>query len=135
MGSVYAKLQIMVQRWAGITHMLGKDLGVDYILPEEMEYSVRCMNYFERCAEKVYMRLTEGRKQPEARPIGKEQMIANVYHLTNPVSQSAVAEALGVSKQFISKCLKKYPKLTGCRLTDIEDTDTQNNIDNIASTS
>ena len=52
--------------------------------------------------------------------MGKEQMIANVYHLTNPVSQSAVAEALGVSKQFISKCIKKYPKLTGCRLTDTE---------------
>ena len=113
MASVYAKLQIMVERWAGIAHLLGKEPGMSRILPEEMEYSVRCMDYFERCAEKVYMKLTEGRKQPEAKVMGKEEMIANVYHLTNPVSQSAVADALGCSKQFISKCLKKYPKLTG----------------------
>lgn len=113
MASVYAKLQIMVERWAGIAHLLGNEPGMSRILREEMEYSVRCMDYFERCAEKVYMKLTEGRKQPEAKVMGKEEMIANVYHLTNPVSQSAVADALGCSKQFISKCLKKYPKLTG----------------------
>ena len=120
MASVYAKLQIMVERWAGITHLLGNEPGMSRIMPEEMEYSIRCMNYFERCAEKVYIKLTESRKQPEAKVMGKEEMIANVYHLTNPISQSAVADALGCSKQFISKCLKKYPKLTGCRLTDTE---------------
>ena len=120
MASVYAKLQIMVERWAGIAHLLGNEPDMSRILPGEMEYSVRCMDYFERCAEKVYMKLTEGRKQPESKAMGKEEMIANVYHLTSPISQSAVADALGCSKQFISKCLKKYPKLTGCRLTDIE---------------
>lgn len=120
MASVYAKLQIMVERWAGIAHLLGNEPDMSRILPGEMEYSVRCMDYFERCAEKVYMKLTEGRKQPEPKAMGKEEMIANVYHLTSPISQSAVADALGCSKQFISKCLKKYPKLTGCRLTDAE---------------
>lgn len=120
MASVYAKLQIMVERWAGIAHLLGNEPDMSRILPGEMEYSVRCMDYFERCAEKVYMKLTEGRKQPESKAMGKEEMIANVYHLTSPISQSAVADALGCSKQFISKCLKKYPKLTGCRLTDTE---------------
>lgn len=135
MASVYAKLQIMVERWAGIAHLLGNEPGMSRILPEEMEYSVRCMDYFERCAEKVYMKLTESRKQPEAKAMGKEEMIANVYHLTNPISQSAVADALGCSKQFVSKCLKKYPKLTGCRLIGIEQID--NEIDTIkyASTS
>ena len=34
--------------------------GID-ITPEEMEYSVRCMDYFERCALKVYRMLLEGR--------------------------------------------------------------------------
>ena len=92
------------------------------------------MGYFERCAEKVYMKLTENRKQPEAKTMGKEEMIANVYHLTNPVSQSAVADAIGVSKQYISKCLKKYPKLTGCRLTDTESIDIQQDINKTAST-
>ena len=134
MASVYAKLQIMVQRWAGIAHLLGNEPGMSRILPEEMEYSVRCMDYFERCAEKVYMKLTEGKRQPEAKAMGKEEMIANVYHLTNPISQSAVADALGCSKQFISKCLKKYPKLTGCRLTDIESTETEIDTEKYAST-
>ena len=134
MAAVYAKLQIMVQRWAGIAHLLGNNPGMSRILPEEMEYSIRCMDYFERCAEKVYMKLTESKKQPEAKTMGKEEMIANVYHLTNPVSQSAVADAIGVSKQYISKCLKKYPKLTGCRLTDIESVDIQQDTSKTAST-
>lgn len=111
MASVYAKLQIMVERWAGIAHLLGNEPGMSRITPEEMKYSIRCMDYFERCAEKVYMKLTEGKRQLDAKAMGKEEMIANVYHLTNPVSQSAVADALGVTQQFISKCLKKYPKL------------------------
>ena len=120
MAAVYSKLQIYVIRWAGIAHILGRNPYSVYISPEEMEYSCRCMDYFIGCAEKVYHILCNGKNRPEARPMGKEQMIANVYHLTNPVSQSAVAEALGVSKQFISKCIKKYPKLTVCRLTDTE---------------
>jgi len=134
MASVYAKLQIMVERWAGITHLLGNEPDMSRILPEEMEYSVRCMDYFERCAEKVYMKLTEGKRQPEVKSMGKEEMIANVYHLTNPISQSAVADALGCSKQFISKCLKKYPKLTGCRLTDIESAETEIDTEKYVST-
>lgn len=111
MAAVYSKLQIIVQRWAGIAHILGTVPDARYIAPDEMEYAVRCMDYFERCAEKVYMKLTEGKRQPEAKAMGKEEMIANVYHLTNPVSQRAVADALGVTQQYISKCLGKYPKL------------------------
>lgn len=120
MAAVYSKLQIYVIRWAGIAHILGNNPSSVDISPGEMEYSCRCMDYFERCAEKVYQILRAGKNRPEAKPMGKEQMIANVYHLTNPVSQSAVAEALGVTQQYISKCLKKYPKLSGCRLYDSE---------------
>ena len=125
MAAVYSKLQIMVQRWAGVAHFLGEHSTRTYISVEEMEYAVRCMEYFERTAEKVYMKLLEGRKSPEAKPMGMEEMVANVYHMANPVSQSAVADALGCSKQFISKCLKKFPKLTGCRLTDVEPSETE----------
>ena len=134
MAAVYSKLQIMVQRWAGVAHFLGEHSTRTYISGEEMEYAVRCMEYFERCAEKVYMKLLEGRKSPEAKPMGMEEMIANVYHMANPVSQSAVADALGCSKQFISKCLKKFPKLTGCRLTDAELTENEIDTDKYAST-
>lgn len=135
MASVYAKLQIMVERWACVVHILGNNPGMSRILPEEMEYSIRCMNYFERCAEKVYMKLTEGKKQPEAKLMGKEEMIANVYRLTNPISQNAVASALGLTQQYISKCLKKYPKLWGCRLYDSKYIDNKEDTEGIDTTS
>ena len=134
MAAVYSKLQIMVQRWAGVAHFLGEHSTRTYISGEEMEYAVRCMEYFEQTAEKVYMKLLEGRKTPEAKPMGMEEMVTNVYHMANPVSQSAVADALGFSKQFISKCLKKYPRLTGCRLTTIEPSETEVDTGKYAST-
>lgn len=130
LSSVYSKLQIHVIRWAGVAHILGNSPTSIDITPEEMEYSVRCMDYFERCALKVYRMLLEGRgNKHEVKSMGKEEMIANVYHCTSPVSQRAVADALGITKQYVSKCLKKYPKLTGCRLTDSEISDTESDTD------
>ena len=130
LSSVYSKLQIHVIRWAGVAHILGNSPTSIDITPEEMEYSVRCMDYFERCALKVYRMLLEGRgNRHEVKSMGKEEMIANVYHCTSPVSQRAVADALGITKQYVSKCLKKYPKMTGCRLTDSELTDTESDTD------
>lgn len=136
LSSVYSKLQINVIRWAGIAHILGSDPTSIDITPEEMEYSVRCMDYFEWCALRVYKTLLEGRgNRHEDKAMGKEEMIANVYHCTNPVSQRAVADALGISQPFISKCLKKYPRLSGYRLSDSEMFENKDVIDNNAITS
>lgn len=123
MKSVYAKLHVMVQRLAGIVHILGNNPGMSHILPEEMEYSVRCIDYFERCAEKVYMIATEGEKKPEVKPMGNEEMIARVYYANNPKSQRVFADALGVSQPYIAKCLKKYSELSGYQLSDCENAD------------
>ena len=114
MSAVYSKLQILVERWAGIAHLLGRDPTVSNIAPEEMEYAVRCMDYFERCAEKVYMKLTEGRNQPEAKATGNEEMIARLFFAYNPKSIQAFADGLGVSRQLVSRCLTKYEWLRGC---------------------
>lgn len=136
LSSVYSKLQIHVIRWAGVAHILGNSPTSIDITPEEMEYSVRCMDYFERCALKVYRMLLEGRgNRHEVKSMGKEEMIANVYHCTNPVSQRAVADALGISQPFISKCLKKYPRLSGYRLSDSESSDNKNDTENKVITS
>ncbi len=129
MAAVCAKLQIMIQRWAGITHLLGNNPRMSRILPEEMEYSVRCMDYFERCAEKVYMKLTEGKKKPEAKPMGNEEMIARVYYANTPKSIQAFADAIGVSRPFVSKCLKKYERLRSYGLRDVLDVDNQEDIE------
>ena len=120
MASIYAKLQIMVQRWAGIAHLLGNEPGMSRILPKEMEYSVRCMDYFERCAEKVYMKLSESKRQPEAKAMGNEEMTARLFFANNPPSIQAFADGIGVSRQFVSKCLKKYEWLRGCGCGDIQ---------------
>lgn len=130
LSSVYSNATDPVIRWAGVAHILGNSPTSIDITPEEMEYSVRCMDYFERCALKVYRMLLEGRgNRHEVKSMGKEEMIANVYHCTSPVSQRAVADALGITKQYVSKCLKKYPRLTGCRLTDSEISDTESDTD------
>lgn len=111
MDSTLSKLQIMVERWAGITHLLGNEPDMSRILPEEMEYSVRCMDYFERCFRKVYIKLTEGRKQPEAKQPTKEQLIAMCYNSCSPKSKQAFADAIGVSRPFVSRAVNKYPML------------------------
>lgn len=129
MSSVYSKIQIYAIRWAGITHILGKSSLLENgrftpdITPEEMKYSCRCMEYFIWCAEKVYTKLLEGRKKPETREMGNEEMIARVYFANKPKSQRAFADALGVSQPYIAKCLKKYAWLSGYRLSESKSID------------
>lgn len=129
MSSVYSKIQIYAIRWAGITHILGKSSLLENgrftpdITPEEMKYSCRCMEYFIWCAEKVYAKLLEGRKKPETREMGNEEMIARVYFANKPKSQRAFADALGVSQPYIAKCLKKYAWLSGYRLSESKSID------------
>lgn len=123
MAAVYSKLQIYVIRWAGIAHILGNNPSSVDISPGEMEYSCRCMDYFERCAEKVYHILCNGKNRPEARPMGNEEMVARLYFANKPKSQRAFADALGVSQPYIAKCLKKYSRLSGYRLSSNESVD------------
>ena len=126
MSSVYSKMQIYAIRWAGITHILGKNSLLENgrfildITPEEMEYSCCCMEYFIWCAEKVYAKLMEGRRKPEARPMGNEEMIARLFFANNPPSIQSFADGVGVSRQFVSKCLKKYERLRGCGCGDTQ---------------
>ncbi len=112
MCSVYSKMQIYAIRWAGIAHMLGNNPYSIDITPEEMDYSCRCMDYFIRCAEKVYLKLLEGRKrQPKEKRLSKEQLIAMCYNSCAPKSKQAFADAIGVSRPFVSRAVNKYPLL------------------------
>lgn len=126
MKSVYAKIRIHVIRWAGITHILGKNSLFENntftpdITLEEIEYSIRCMEYFIWSAKKVYSKLMEGRRKPEAKPMGNEEMIARLFFANNPPSIQAFADGVGVSRQFVSKCLKKYERLRGCGCGDTQ---------------
>lgn len=129
MGAVYSKLQIQILRWAGITHLLGNHPDVSRILPEGMEYSVRCMDYFEGCALKVYNKLMEGKKTNTTQ-IGNEEMVARFYYANHPKSQRAFADAIGVSQPFVAKCIKKYERLSSYRLSDTQSIDNECVTDN-----
>ena len=128
MASVYAKLQIMVERWAGITHLFWNSDTVQ-IQPEEMDYSIRCMDYFERCAEKVYMKLTEAKEKTETKQLTKEQLIAMCYNSCEPKSKQGFADAIGVSRPFVSRAVNKYPMLRCCGYgNDLQDENEQDTI-------
>ena len=135
MSAVYSKLQIYAIRWAGITHILGDNPSSIDISPGEMEYSCRCMDYFERCAEKVYQILRAGKNRPEAGPIRNEEMVARLYFANNPPSIQAFADGIGVSRQFVSKCLKKYERLRSCGCGNMQSIDNVNSTEKLPATS
>lgn len=124
MATVYSKLQIQVLRWCGIAHLLGDHADMTRIIPQEMEYSVRCMGYFERCAERVFAELTGGRKQAGTTP-NKEQLIAMAYNSFNPKSKQTLADAIGVSRPLVSRAVNKYPMLRCYGYDDTLETDNE----------
>lgn len=109
--SIYSKLQIQVIRFAGIVHALQvaeeKGQRQDYSSLNEsaMAYAIRCMEYFEAMAFKVYDRITD---QPEVKStaITSAEIICKLFEKYPKISQNRLANALGVSPAYISKILK-----------------------------
>ena len=79
---VYSKLQIIILRWSIVTHLLWEKsfeyYRKDTISGDEMLQAIQCMNYFESAAEKVYQ-----------------------------VNLQKLADALGCSRQYVSKTVNK----------------------------
>lgn len=123
MAAVYAKLQVVAERWAGITHLLGNHPDMTRILPEEMDYSVRCMRYFEKTAEKVYNLLSS--PTATTKPMGKEELISKVWKewqcAERGISKQSFADVVGVSRQAVSKSIGKNTyRLRGCGCAEAE---------------
>lgn len=110
MCSVYGKLQIIVERWAGLVHVLNGDEGL-HIRPAEMEYSVRCMQYFEGCAKKVYEIISNRNSVTRNKPLSKEQIIAYTFNSFDLENKAAFADAIGISRPAVSRAVNKYPLL------------------------
>jgi hypothetical protein len=96
--SVLSKLQIYVERWAVLTHMLNENPS-NYITLAEMTGSIRAMRYFQSTAEKVKGILSE----PTMRTSDVMKELARLYPSLN---QSGLARALGVTQQAVNKNLK-----------------------------
>ena len=105
---VYSKLQIIILRWSIVTHLLWEDKFEYYqkniISGDEMLHSVQCMLYFESAAEKVYQEISGGMYQGYT----KEQGLKILYNsYGGEVNLQKLADALGCSRQYVSKAINK----------------------------
>lgn len=57
--AVFSKMEIQCARWALISHFLSDSIDSDVIGIQEMDYSIRCMEYFKATALKVLNLLTK----------------------------------------------------------------------------
>ncbi len=109
--SLYSKLQIQAQRLAGIVHLMGviySPHGYNYrqVSAEDMEYTIRCMHYFEKSAIAVYNILRGD--VPQVRDSNRTQaQIIRDFNKDVPIkNKTAFAESLGKDPAYISRILK-----------------------------
>lgn len=109
--AIYSKLQIQVIRLAGIVHALQvaeeKGQRQDYSSLNEsaMAYAIRCMDYFEAMAFKVYDRITD-HSEAKRTALTSAEIICKLFEKYPKISQNQLANVLGVSPAYISKILK-----------------------------
>ena len=101
MSAVYSKLLIHVQRWALNTSIIRDEDKQSQISFISMDYTIRCMDYFERCAQKVYEKI----RQP-SKPYSTGEVIRALNETFGIKNQSKFADCLGVTPQSISKHLR-----------------------------
>jgi hypothetical protein B2_09768 len=110
--SVYSKLQIQAQRLAGIVHLMWlinspQSYNYRQVSAEDMEYTIRCMNYFEQTAVTVYERIIgkSAEMQSNAQPRSQAQVIRDFSAAIPIVNVTRFAEGIGKDKGYISKVL------------------------------
>lgn len=100
--SMCGKLQINVLRLTIATHFMGHNAELRTINKDELQYNIELMGYFERNWLKVYEYIKD--RTPH---LSNEQLIVCI-HKNNPnAQQTSIADALGVSKQYVNKIISK----------------------------
>lgn len=108
--SLYAKLMIYAARFAIVAHVLGDDAESTQISENDMEYSIRCMGYFEDCWRRVYKMSGAGYKRP---PSATEtiQYFWEYAKKRNPqLTEQQVADAFGGSRQQVHNAISSIAK-------------------------
>ena len=106
MSAVYSKLQIYVEKWALITHMISEvNLQADFSLAEideqSMSMAVEAMNMFEAWAQKVYNKM-----YAQQTPKLTKAQIIRLFNEYFPIrNKQQFADSLGVSRPLISRAL------------------------------
>lgn len=128
--AVFSKMEIQCARWALISHFLSDNIDSDVIGVQEMDYSIRCMEYFKATALKVLNLLTKCEPNGGSHPLvhssqqgssqftpdssqftGTEKRIIEAYNKAKedgtPIRQ--LADILGFSStRYIYNILRKY---------------------------
>lgn len=108
--SLFAKLMIYAARFAIVAHVLGDDAASTQITQRDMEYSIRCMGYFEDCWRRVFKMSGAGFRRP---PSATEtiQYFWEYAKKRNPqLTEQQVADAFGGSRQQVHNAISSIPK-------------------------
>lgn len=108
--SLYAKLMIYAARFVIVAHVLGDDAASTQVSEKDMEYSIRCMNYFEDCWRRVYKMSGAGYRRP---PSATEtiQYFWDYAKKRNPqLTEQQLADAFGGSRQQVHNAISSIPK-------------------------
>ena len=111
--SVYSKLQIQAQRLAGIVHLMGiiqspnsSNYNYYHVSADDMAYTIRCMEYFEKSAVAVYERICDITPHGIDGNRTQAEIIRDFNKFVPIKNKTAFAEAVGKDPAYISRVLK-----------------------------
>lgn len=105
-GGMIQKMNIHTLRLAIMAHLLSNHWNEPVITAEGMEHAIRMADYFTRIhIERIYP-LLRGSTATQ-RPMTNGDLLRAVNRQFTIKSQNSLAEALGVSQQYINKTLKE----------------------------
>ena len=109
--SIFSKLQIQAMRLAGIIHLAGlinSPINYNYrqVSAEDMEYTIRCMNYFEKSAIAVYELICGGCLGTPLKGRTQAEIIRDFHENVGVTNVTKFAGGISKTKGYISKVLK-----------------------------
>ena len=105
-GGVRQKMNIHVLRLAIMAHLLSEHWNEPVVTGECMEYAIRIADYFTQIHVEHIYPLLRGSAATQ-RPMTNGDLLRAVSRQFKIKSQNALAEALGVSQQYVNKTLKE----------------------------
>lgn len=107
---LYAKLRIYAARWAIVAHVLGNDASSMQVTERDMDYSIRCMGYFEDCWKRAYQ-IAMSPKKKEPSVTETIQYFWQYAKKRNPkLTEQQLADAFGGTRQQVHNVISAIPK-------------------------
>ena len=103
-GGVIQKMNVHVLRLAVMAHLLSDQWCGQLIMGDTMRFAIRLADYFTRIhLERIYPLLRD--TTAGQRHMTNAELIRTIFRQFNVKSQNALAEALGVSQQYVNKVI------------------------------